>query len=348
MKIAFVGCGKISDVYFKNIQEKFKTLEIVACCANHLEHALEKGKQFGIQGCTLEEILADPSIEMILILTPAPTHYKLIKQGLEASKHVYTEKPVSTNTAEAEELRQLARARGLYLGSAPETFLSAAFQTARKAIIDGKLGRISSFNIACNRDYTVLSSIFCFLRQPGGGICFDYSVYHLTALVNLLGPVKSVYARLQNPKPIRKCIVPSMPDFGQDFESPNESLAVAILEMESGVVGTLMLNGESNLMDLPDFRIYGSEGILVLPDANQFVGDAIFYPNTRKLCHEKIVLEPVSDITTESRGIGVYDMEAAIRENRPCRTNIETALHVLRVIEKMTISSETGKTELID
>ena len=88
MRVGVVGCGAISDIYLTNMIHNFENLEVAACCAGHLEHAKKKAEQYGIKGCTYEEILADPSIEMVVILTPAPTHEGLIRQALEAGKHV--------------------------------------------------------------------------------------------------------------------------------------------------------------------------------------------------------------------------------------------------------------------
>ena len=88
MNVAVVGCGAISDIYLENMIYRFDNLNVIACCANHLEHAKEKAEKYGILACTYEEILADPSIDMVVILTPAPTHEVLIRQALEVGKHV--------------------------------------------------------------------------------------------------------------------------------------------------------------------------------------------------------------------------------------------------------------------
>ena len=129
-----------------------------------------------------------------LILTPAPTHEGLIRQALQAGKHVYTEKTMTLSTESAGELIALAKEKGLYLGAAPDTFLGAALQTARKAIDDGLIGEITSFEACANRDLDLLAGMFSFLRMEGGGICYDFGVYYLTALVSLFGPVDSLVA----------------------------------------------------------------------------------------------------------------------------------------------------------
>lgn len=169
--------GAISDIYLTNMIHNFENLEVAACCAGHLEHAKKKAEQYGIKGCTYEEILADPSIEMVVILTPAPTHEGLIRQALEAGKHVYTEKTMTLAPETAAKLIELAEEKHLYLGSAPDTFLGSALQTARKAIDDGLIGEVTSFEACANRDLDLLASIFRFLRMPGGGICYDFGVY---------------------------------------------------------------------------------------------------------------------------------------------------------------------------
>lgn len=152
LNTAVVGCGAISDIYLENMIYHFDNLNVTACCANHLEHAKTKADAYGIKGCTYEEILKDPSIDMVVILTPAPTHEILIRQALEAGKHVYTEKTMTLSAQSAMNLQCLAKSKGLYLGSAPDTFLGAALQTARKTIDDGLIGEVTSFDICANRD----------------------------------------------------------------------------------------------------------------------------------------------------------------------------------------------------
>ncbi len=220
MRVGVVGCGAISDIYLTNMIHNFENLEVAACCAGHLEHAKKKAEQYGIKGCTYEEILADPSIEMVVILTPAPTHEGLIRQALEAGKHVYTEKTMTLAPETAAKLIELAEEKHLYLGSAPDTFLGSALQTARKAIDDGLIGEVTSFEACANRDLDLLASIFRFLRMPGGGICYDFGVYYLTAIVSLFGPVDRVVSSVRNLAPKRVNVVPDSPEYGQEFDYP--------------------------------------------------------------------------------------------------------------------------------
>lgn len=344
LKTAVVGAGAISDIYIQNMMERFSILEVTAICAGHLESAQKKAKKYGLKACTYEEILADDSIEMIVNLTPACAHYDIIKKALLAGKHVYTEKVMTDDPKTAAELVQLASEKNLYLGSAPDTFLGAALQTARKAIDEGLIGEVTSCAAAANRDNNVLLSMFSFLRMPGGGICMDYGVYYLTALVSLLGPVKRTAAMVRAPFQTHVNIWPESPEYGKVMDTPNESQVSAILEFESGITGTFHMNADSVLKDQAYIAIYGTKGILYLPDPNQF-GDKVRYVKNVKSWDDEIVVEELPMLhgyADNSRGIGPAEMAWAIRQERKNRAGKEQAYHVLEVLAAILKSSETG------
>lgn len=350
IKTAVVGCGAISDIYLKNMISQFDNLEVVACCANHYENAVKKAEKYSIRACTFEEILADGSIEMVVILTPVPTHYDLIRRALMAGKHVYTEKTITVDKEEAAQLLALSEEKGLYLGSAPDTFLGASLQLAKKVIEEQKLGEVTSFQICGNRNLDFLGSIFTFLRLPGGGICQDYGVYYLTALVSLLGPVDSVAAVVSNRAQIRRNIYKDSPEYGQEYTYPNESQVSAVIRLENGITGNFSLNGDSIMQDQAIFIIYGTEGILKLSDPNQFGGDIRFLPNSYDwtVRTEETVLENNLPYKENSRGIGPSEMADAILHNRRNLANKELAYHVLDVICQMKKSSDTHQFEKVE
>lgn len=350
LRAGVIGCGAISDIYLKNMINEFDNLEVVSCAARHLESAQKKAQQYGIKGCTVDELLADESIDMAVILTPAPTHYELIKKALEAGKHVYTEKTITITPETAKELLELSDAKGLYLGSAPDTFLGASWQTARKLIDEGTLGEITSFQISANRDLDLLTSMFGFLRMPGGGICYDYGVYYLTALVSLLGPAARVSAIVKNPKPVRVNIMPQSPEYGKEFSYPNESQVAAVLELESRVSGNFALNGDSVIADQAQFLIYGTKGILKLTDPNQFGGKNMLLANSYDFANPPAWTEVENVFAHEenSRGIGPSEMAAAILSGEKNRAGKEMAYHVLDIIDKMMVSSDSGRFEAVD
>ena len=339
--IAVIGCGVISQIYLQNLSTMFPNIKVKCCCALHMESAQKRAAQFGISAATTEEILADPEIDMVVILTPPATHYGIIKQALLAGKHVYTEKVLSLSVAEAKELCDLANEKGLYLGSAPDTFMGAAWQKCKEIVDAGTLGKVTGFDVYVSRNMDYIACAYPIVRLPGGGVLYDFGVYHLTALVYLLGRVKEVCAVVENNKPVRIGTVEGTPDFGKEFAFNNEAQVTAMLRMESGAIGTFTINGETVDDDgeLLQFRFYGEKGVMALPNPNFFGGPV-------RVIHAGTNWEEVPNdlpYSENSRGIGPAEMAQAIEEGRANMANKERALHVLSVMEAMMESTKTGR-----
>lgn len=345
LHVGVVGAGAISDIYLENMIHQFDVLCVDKICANHLEHAQTKAEKYGITACTLEEMLADERIDIIVNLTPVDAHYDIIKRALLAGKHVYTEKTMTETYERSAELMKLADEKHLYLGSAPDTFLGGALQTAREMIDSGELGDINSFAIACNRDNNILDSIFAFHRLPGSGLANDYAVYYMTALVSLLGPVKCTAAIVKCPYPKKVNILPMSPEFGQEMDTPNESRISAILELENGISGTFHGDCDSVLMDQAYFAVFGQNGILYLTDPNQFGGEVKFLPKSMDPRNPEPprILENHFGYNENSRGLGPALMAEAILSDSKNRTDKSLAGHVVEVLSAILESGRTGR-----
>jgi len=341
LKVGVIGSGRISEEYLRNMMTLFNNLEVVACSAAHMESAEKRAAQFGIEARTNEGILSDPEIDMVVVLVPAPMHAPLIEQALQAGKHVYTEKTMTVSLEDAKRLVDLANEKGLYLGSAPDTFLGAAWQTARKALDDGLIGEPISFSMNINRNLDFMASLFEFLRLPGGGFAYDYGVYYLTALVALLGPVKDLYSVVKNKAEERINCAPMSPDFGKPYRYENESQIYALMNLESGITGTVSMDGDSALQDLAYFYIYGTKGVLKLTCANDFGGDVEIVPSSFDPEEGKPKKLPNTSILTDgNRGVGPAEMADAILHGRKNRASKEMAYHVLDIISGLMESSE--------
>ena len=342
--IGVVGAGAISDIYLKNMIYRFDGLSVKSICAGHIESAQKKAREYGIQAVTMEEMLDDPEIQLIVNLTPAHAHYSVIRAALEHGKHVYTEKTLTDDLERSAELVRLAREKGLYLGSAPDTFLGSGLQTARAAIDSGLLGEIHSFAVSANRNNDILLCVADFLRQPGGGIVCDYGVYYVTALVSLLGAVARVGSIVGHPYPTHENRVPGTPLYGQVMDTPNESQVSAVIQVESGVTGTFHIDADSVTKDQAYFTIYGTKGILFLTDPNQFGGEVRFLPNTMdsREKQETYVLSAVNEYSDNSRGIGPADLADTILNGTPLRPSAEMAYHVHEVLDAMLKGEESG------
>lgn len=142
---------------------------------------------------TLEEIAASKDIELVVNLTGPAAHYDVIRMMLDSGKHVYTEKMMAVTLEQGQELVALAKEKHLYLGVAPDTILGAGIQTARKIMGPWSLiGNVTSCYASINRNQSLNSEKFRFLRNNGGALPYDVGIYYIAALLCLLGPVHSV------------------------------------------------------------------------------------------------------------------------------------------------------------
>ena len=345
LRVGVVGSGLISGIYLKNMIGRFDILEVAGLCSSHYENAKRRADEFGIPAYeSLDAMLSDGSVDMIVNLTPAPAHEDIIRRALLAGKHVYTEKVMTTSHESARALTDLAREKGLWLGSAPDTFLGAALQTARRAIDGGMIGEVTSFAFAANRDNSFLTSFFRFLNMPFGGVAYDYSVYYFTALCSLLGPVARVAAAVRAPYPTHRDVDPRSKTFGQDIATPNESEISAVITLQSGVSGTAHVNADSVIEDQHFFAIYGTKGILYLPDPNGFGGEVRLQPNWAydQPPAPARVLAGDFGFSDNARGVGPAEMAWSIRMGRPARASAEMATHVLEVIDAIIESGSTN------
>lgn len=344
VKTAVVGCGMISDAYLTTMINKFKILDVVGCCDRNPEKAKAMAQKCGIKVLTLEEILVDDSIEIVVNLTTPMAHYAVIKQLLEAGKNVYTEKVLSVELEHAAELLKIADQKNLYLGAAPDTFLGSAIQTARYVVDSGMIGDITSCSCTLNRDGEILNRAFPFTAKPGGGIGFDVGIYSITALLSILGPVKEVSGVVQTRKPERPDY--SLEHFGEPFQVESENLMAGILQFERGTVGNILFDSNSIFMlpEKPGMVLFGTMGVMYMADPNRFGGDVRVITKGN---NEPFIMQQSHAFSDESRGLGVADMAWSLRMGRKNRASKEMAYHALEVLNGIVKSGETKSNQVM-
>jgi predicted dehydrogenase len=329
VKIGVVGCGMISGIYLKNCTQTFTILDVVAVADLVPELAQQRAEEFNIpRACTVEALLADPEIEIVLNLTTPKAHVALNLQALAAGKHVYTEKPFALTREDADSVLALARSNGLLVGCAPDTFLGAGLQTCRKLIDDGWIGTPygASGLILMGNAYGGVPAHFHTYFQLGWDPLFDMAPYYLTAMVTLLGAVRKVSGSVGQVR--REITVTNMrsPRFGETVPVEAPMHAAATLDFENGVIASLQVAKES-FGYVPRLEIYGTEGVLYAPDPNMFGG-----PIRIQQSSGAIAEIPYSHGFAEnSRGVGIADMAYALQSGRPHRASGELARHVIDI-----------------
>lgn len=339
-KVGVIGCGAISDIYFKNMINRFNNLEVVACTSRGMASARQKAEQYGIKCLEMAEMLADSQIDIILNLTPPPAHYPIIKRALEQGKHVYTEKVITADYRQAQELAALADAQGLLLCAAPDTFLGAGVQTAKKAVAAGAIGAVTTVNMVLNRDIALLAEIFKFTIEPGAGVGYDMGIYFLTAALAILGPVREVAGKVRTNRPRRQYVRPDHPDYGQSYEIKNENVMTGVLDFVCGTQGTVCFNTDSIFPSDALMTFYGTEGILYLEDPNDFGGRVRL---RRKMAAAATELAHEFNYAEDARGLGVAEMAYALEHHTRPRTGKEMGVHAVEILDGIVASSGTGK-----
>jgi predicted dehydrogenase len=335
--IGIIGCGNISEAYLK-AASGFPVLAIQGLADIRREATEARASQFGLKAMSVEDMLADPSVAIIVNLTIPAAHVEVGMRALHAGKHVYSEKPLGLSTAEARPLLDLAKQKGLRLGCAPDTFLGGSHQTCRKLVDDGAIGEPlagTAFFMCPGHERWHPNPAFYYAE--GGGPMLDMGPYYITALVNLTGPVARVSGAATRARSER--VITSEPLAGTKIPVEVATHVAGTLEFVSGVTVSIAMS-----FDVPRHRhrpieLYGTEGSLSIPDPNRFFG-AIELATAAKDWTEQPTEHGFA--SGNYRSIGVADMAHAIRSGRPHRASGELAFHVLEVMEAFQLSSERG------
>ena len=337
-KVGIIGCGNISAIYLKS-DKTFNNIEIVACADLDLDRAHAKAAEYNIKGYSVDELLADPEIEIVVNLTIPAAHAEVSSAAVRAGKAAYSEKPFALSRADGEALLQLAAQHGQRVGCAPDTFLGGGLQTCRKLVDDGVIGEpvaATAFMMSRGHEHWHPSPEFYY--QPGGGPMFDMGPYYLTALVAILGPVRRVTGLTRASFGTR--LITSQPKYGTTIKVEVPTHVVGLLEFASGAIGNIITTFDVKASQLPRLEIYGSDATLSLPDPNTFGGPVRIRAATDSDWQEM----PLTHIYTEnSRGLGVADLAAAMRSGRDHRASGQLAHHVLDIMQAFHEASATGK-----
>jgi predicted dehydrogenase len=340
LRVGMVGCGAISNAYFEGLKPFSSYARITACADLDPVRASAKATEHGVgKSYSVDELLADPEIDLVLNLTVPAAHADLNLRALKAGKHAYCEKPFSLSYKEGFAVLKEAHKRKLRVGSAPDTVLGGGIQTCRKLIDDGVIGRpiAATANMMCHgHESWHPSPEFYYL--PGGGPLFDMGPYYLASLITMLGPVKNVSAVAKTA--FKQRVITSQPLNGKKITVKTPTHLSGLLEFGDEVVVTMNMSFDVWQHSLPLLEIYGTEGTLQCPDPNTFGGEVQVWTAKRKEW-EKVPLTHNDQIR---RGVGIADMAFSEKKRRPVhRMNGEMALHIVEVMESFHKSSSAGR-----
>jgi predicted dehydrogenase len=341
-RVGIVGCGVISRHYAENAAA-FDSYDLVACADVDAAQAKALSKAHGIAAVSVEELVADPGVDIVLNLTPPAVHAEVIGAALGAGKHVYTEKPLATELADAAALVAEADRRGLRIGCAPDIFLGGPYQAARALVDEGGIGEPLSASAAMlvggQEKWHPNPDIFF---ADGAGPLLDMGPYYLTAIVALLGPIRRVagFASLRTAQ--REIEIG--PRVGTSFTAATPTHTSAVLELDGGMTANLVASFEALDQYVCDLEIHGTEGVLALPDPNAFEGPVRV--KTGRGGWREVPFPAAGG--RDSRGIGLHDLVEAIAAGTPHRASAQLGLHVVEVARGILRSAAEGSIVAID
>lgn len=323
-----VGCGFISHAYLRTCAT-LPGITVVACADLDGARAQAVAAAHGIpRVLTVDALLADREIELVLNLTPPRAHAGITLRALHAGKHVYSEKPLAIDRTSGRAILETAVSHGLRVGCAPDTFLGNAGRAARRLLADGAIGRpvavSAAFMSGGNESWHPDPAFF---YRSGGGPLFDMGPYYLTMLVTLLGPIHRVSGIARTTFAERT--ITSSPRAGEILRVEVPTQYEALLEFESGAAGSLVATWDVALQTLPHLEISGTAGTIQLPNPGHYVKPALLRRRDEEAWTE---VTPDDPLTEECRGIGLADMGAACRGGRAPLVSGNLAYHILDVM----------------
>ena len=372
VRIALAGLGSVSQrgiLPHLTQEDALQKVELVACCDVVGERAAETARVFGWHKwySDYDEMLLKADVDAVLIATPIPFHYNQVMKALQAEKHVYVQKTMTTTLAEANDVVETARRKGLKLVASPGQMLRPQNQQIKHLLNEGVIGKVYwafTTNAGGGHEYEALRTGTgvreaidpTWYYKMGGGPVYDMSVYSLHTLTGILGPVKRVTAMSGIGLPQR-----TWRDKVIDVEMDDNTLL--LLDFGESVFA---LAGGQNAVTSPSIgwgrlTISGTDGALdVVPGRGLEVTSRSALAGTLGFKNGTFVAPPGGPgdlpgvvgphLTIQESHVyaDILHLVDCLRDGRAPVVTGEHARHVVEIIEKGYRAARTGQTQDIE
>jgi predicted dehydrogenase len=332
--VAVAGCGNIAGRYAEDIGRQ-PHLRLVGVTDLDAERAQSLAREAGTRAYgSLDEAVADDEVAIVVNLTSHHAHVPVSMAALEAGRHVFSEKPLALRADEAQALVELAGARGVLLGAAPIVGLGELAQTARRWVVDGRLGtvRLAWADVNWGRIEAWHPSPAAFYAV---GPLYDVGVYPITLLTGWFGPVRRVVADH------RRVLVERRTSAGEAFTVGAPDYVVASLELAGGPMVRLTANFYvADPARQRGIELHGDAGSLWISNWFQFGGSIEHSPAGEPYAPVPLLREPEAVMPWAA---GVEELALAVLEQRPPRVSGEHAAHVVDVLETILRAGDAGR-----
>ncbi|WP_233441155.1 Gfo/Idh/MocA family protein [Microbacterium paludicola] len=336
LRVGVVGCGNIVEQYLQTLPRLPDVRLVAAADLDRSRAEAVAARVDGARALTVDELIADPDVDLVLNLTIPAAHDAIALAAIRAGKHVHGEKPLAAVTSAARAVLDAAAEAGLVASCAPDTVLGTGTQTARAAIDEGLIGRpIAATAVMLTPGHERWHPNPDFYYQPGGGPLFDMGPYYISALVTLLGPVVSVVGAASSLRTERT--IGSGSRAGEVIPVDVDTHVTGVLVHESGALSTLVMSFDAVATRSSSIEIHGTAGSMIVPDPNHFAGDV----EVNVLDGDGWqTLPPSGGYVDAGRGIALQDFVAT---GAAPRASGALAFHVLDVMESFIRAAHEGR-----
>ncbi|MGY4859183.1 Gfo/Idh/MocA family protein [Cryobacterium sp. AP23] len=337
-RLGIVGLGVISAAYLETLATCDAVVITAVADLDPDRAAVVAAALPAARALTVAELLASDDVDTVLNLTTPAAHAEIALGAIAAGKQVYGEKPLAVTLAEGRSILAAAAHAGVRVGSAPDTVLGTGIQTARAAIDDGLIGRpVAASAVMVTAGHELWHPNPDFYYREGGGPLFDMGPYYITALIHLLGPIRTVSGASSRPQDHR--IIRTGPRAGESIPVLVDTHVTGVLEHVNGALSTITMSFDSAATVASPIEVHGTEGTLAVADPNTFDG-----PTSHRRVNDGGFhsLDPLAGYVDGARGIGLLDQIRAPHRT-DARANGKLALHVLDVMESLQRAATEGR-----
>ncbi|MET9970037.1 Gfo/Idh/MocA family oxidoreductase [Streptomyces sp. NPDC006356] len=337
-RIGVVGLGVISRAYLDTLVGHPLVRVTAVADLDAARSAAVAAEVPGVRALTVAELLSSPDVDTVLNLTVPAAHAEIALGAIGHGKHVYGEKPLASELADAHAVIEAAAQAGVGVGCAPDTVLGTGVQTARAAVAAGSIGRpLFATAVMVTPGHERWHPHPDFYYTAGGGPLLDMGPYYLASLVHLLGPVRAVTGASSRLRAER--VIGSGPRAGERIPVEVDSHVSGVLEHVSGALTTITTSFDGVATTAAPIEVHGETGTLAVPDPNRFDGDVRLFELGATQWR---TLRPSAGYADGARGVGLLDFVTADGQRAP-RANGELALHVLETMTALLGSSAEGR-----
>lgn len=321
-----------------------KRVRLAAVCDPVPGRAQAAAQKFGVSASylSIEELLADPHVDMVTLCSPIGLHFEQGLLALEAGKHIHFNKTMTINSSEADQLIARAAEKDLRLVASPGMMLFPHNQRVRRLVLEGALGKLAwaisgtggvgdyHMNEEFRTGQDILSDVnpSWYFKKPGGGPQYDVTVYCLHILTGIVGPAKRVTA-------FSGMVIPERDYHGQRIACEMDDNTHLLLDFGGSFYAVVYASPKGGLTEGFNPNLYGTLGAVTGTKYGQrdLKLPADLPPHVNQL-HAQMDENHVFE--------DMMQLASWVIDGKPSIANAEHARHVIEIIEAGYRAAETG------